>query len=160
MDRASLQTAEAELWRKLYIGKETMDKPWLMQKAFHQRLHAALSRIERAAPSSMPMQPPTEAVIQGLMAQVSQKEAGKRPVIICEASPFVVQMTDEDMTTFSLYKEKLQSVRPSMDLECWKHWTSVRSAFWRHEEIYFSAAMEDFMPKAAAGGGAAAADLD
>jgi hypothetical protein len=159
MDRATLQDTEAELWRELYLGKKTKGMKWIVQKALHQRLYAALSEIERAAPSSMPMQPPTEAVIQGLMAQVSQKEAGKRPVIICEASPFVVQMTDDDMTTFSLYKAKLLSVRPSMDLECWQHWTSVRSAFWRHEEIndiYVSAAEEDIMPAAAGG----AANLD
>ena len=149
MDRASLQDTEAELWRELYLRKKIKDMKWLVQKARHQRLYAALSEIERAAPSSMRMEPPTEAVIQGLMALVSQTEAGKRPVIICEASPFVVQMTDEEMTTFSLYKAKLLSVRPEMILDCWQHWTSVRSAFWRHEkDIYVSAAA------------AAAADLD
>lgn len=141
-DRASLQHREAAFWEWLNMCPDSHEMGWQFDQMHHCEVLEKLLTMERASSSTIPMKESTEEIIKSLMAQISEKEAGKRPVIICEASPFVVQMTDEEMTHFSLFKAKLQSVRPSMDLECWQHWIKGRSAFWRHEGIETSVSAE------------------
>lgn len=144
MERAILQENEAKLWNFLFKGKNmSMSIEWLKKKKEHQEVYAVLNNLEsslvseNSSASSHPFEEKLKEIVELIMKEKKEGTGpvGKRPVVICEADPFVVYMNDEELTTFSLYKAKLRKVRPSMDSECWRHWTSVRSAFWRHQDI-------------------------
>ena len=114
-----------------------MNKEWLFKKKEHQELYKILYNLEIAAVREKQIsQEPSKEAMDEIVANLSlNREDGTRPVVICETIPFVVYMNNEELTTFPLYKAKLQSIRPSMDMECWQHWTTVRGAFWRHQDI-------------------------
>ena len=141
MDRVSLQAAEGTLWRDLYLTKESMDQLWFTKKLLHQKIYAMLDRIERevANGNSEDYKELSEENVQKLLADIKEKKEGNA-VVVCESPPFVVFVSNDEMTDFKSFKAKLVGERSSMDIRCWQHWTTVRSAFWRHEEIRVASA--------------------
>jgi hypothetical protein len=141
--RRMFQDLESKLWKKLFETKDIAAETakWFHTKAIHQRVFAELLKIEElASKDSTPLELPSNEDIEKLVEQVKEQIANKKemknPVVICCEVPFVVMMSDLEMTDFELYKSKIRSIRVSMDLECWRHWTSVRGAFWRHQDLY------------------------
>jgi hypothetical protein len=145
--RRVMQQLESKLWEALYsdVYKKADPAKWFKMKGTHQKVYAELHQMEMiAAMHETSASKPSEKDVENIASMVTKLlgEPGDpqmemtRPVVICVTSPFVVMMSDKEMTNFELYKSKICSVRASMDLECWQHWTSVRGAFWRHQEIH------------------------
>jgi hypothetical protein len=145
--RQMFQKLESKLWKTLFETKDIPEETakWFKMKEMHQRVYEELRNIETiASMSSSSLPPPSSEELEKIATTVSNeikalqdpKSPRKRPVVICVESPFVIMMSDYELTDFELYKSKICSIRSSMDLECWQHWTSVRSSFWRHEDFF------------------------
>jgi len=139
VSREDFENLEAGIWAELYAGKDAPNEAWFKRKAHHQLVYMLVCAMQKDGASESESSP-TEAELSAFKGAIKAmpEVPGRRPVIICRVSmakTFVVQMTDDEMTNFDAFMAAIKKVAPDFDQEKdygWKHWTSIRSAFWNH----------------------------
>jgi len=135
LDRKSLQDLEAEFWEFLCKNKNFLNQNLCLRQILiiQQCLKCKLYEIEPIKKENYNVSP--EDVVSRFVSKIKSVgiPTNQHPVIILmPSSVFLVFMSQEDITCFSAFMQKIRDNYKECDQvkdALWQHWESVRTAF-------------------------------
>ena len=135
LDTKSLQDLEAEVWEFLCKNKNLLSQNLCLRQILiiQQCLKCKLYEIEPIKKENYNVSPKDIAIGFDSEIKSVERPTNQHPVIILmPSSVFLVFMSQEDITSFSAFMQKIRDKYKECDQvkdALWQHWESVRTAF-------------------------------